>query len=423
MIADMRSPVPDYLQEILDACRSDEGQVATYIPELAHADPGRYGIALATVDGMVYAVGDSDVPFSIQSISKAFVYGIALADRGLEAVEALVDVEPSGEPFDELSLEAGSGRPRNPMINAGALATHSLVGPEGTPPEDRVERIITVLSACAGRTLTVDEDTYRSEMATADRNFAIAHMLRSRGTVTDRAETVVAGYVRQCSVRVTARDLAVMAATLANGGVQPLSGERIFSRHVTRQVLSVMLTCGMYDSAGDWVSTVGMPAKSGVAGGLIGALPGQAGLASFAPRLDAHGSSVGGVRAFERLSHDMGLHLMETVAPARSVLREDRVTADGSVRVIALSGVIRFAAAERVLRHVAQNPPAEPTVAFDLGEVHSMDGVARRMLLEMMRRLRTDDREVVLVDDDDVLPAPDPGDGRVIPVLPRVPGE
>lgn len=423
IIATMHSPVPDYLHEITDTCHSDAGAISATIPELARADPHQFGVALATVDGMVYAVGDADAPFSIQSISKAFVYGIALVDHGLDAVENIVDVEPSGEPFNELSLEGGSGRPRNPMINAGALATHCLVGRQGISPEQRFERILSVLSACAGQTLRVDEQVYSSEMETADRNFAIAHMLRSHGIVTDVAETVVAGYTRQCSVRVTARDLSVMAATLANGGVQPITGETIFSRRVSRQVLSVMLTCGMYDAAGDWVTTVGMPAKSGIAGGLIGALPGQVGLASFSPRLDQHGSSVRGVQVFEQLSRDMDLHLMEAAAPARSALREDRVTDDGSVRVLALSGVIRFAAAERVVRHVVESDPQEPTVAFDLTEVHSMDDVARRMLLEMMRRLRLDGYTIVLVDDDDVLPDPDPGDGTLLQVLSSVPGE
>ena len=201
------------------------------------------------------------------------------------------------------------------MINAGAITAHSLVGEPDTTPDERVERIIRLLSDLAGRELSVDEDVWRSEVATADRNLAIAHMLRSHGILTDSAVEVVSAYSRQCAVLVTARDLALMAATLANGGVQPVTGKQVFTGAQVRHVMSVMLTCGMYDSAGDWVSSVGIPAKSGVGGGIIGALPGQAGLATFAPPLDEHGNSVRGVEAFERLSRDMGCLLYTSPSP------------------------------------------------------------------------------------------------------------
>ncbi|NEE55937.1 glutaminase, partial [Streptomyces sp. SID8455] len=179
----------------------------------------------------------------------------------------------------------GTGRPFNPMINAGAITVHSLTGAEGSGPAERVERVLDGLSAFAGRRLVMDEEVCASEMAHAHRNLAIAHMLRSHDVLTEDAGAVVDGYTRQCSVLVTTRDLAMMAATLANRGVNPLSGEQVVPEPVVRQVLSVMLSCGMYDAAGDWTTQVGIPAKSGVAGGLIGSLPGRIGIATFSPRL------------------------------------------------------------------------------------------------------------------------------------------
>lgn len=231
------------------------------------ADPERLGAVFATVDGEVHGAGDSDVEFTIQSISKPFVYALALSDRGFDPMLAKVGVEPSGEAFNEISLESDTGRPRNPMINAGAITTHSLAGPEGLKPAERVERVVQGLSAFAGRQLNVDEMTCASEMKNAHRNLAIAHMLRSHDILTEDPRAVVDGYIRQCSVLVTARDLAMMAATLANHGVNPLSNEQVVDQAVVRQVLSVMATCGMYDAAGDWATQVGIPAKSGVAGG------------------------------------------------------------------------------------------------------------------------------------------------------------
>lgn len=227
----MRSPVPDYLAEVLDACAvSTQGSVAHDIPQLAAVDPDHFGISLATVDGVGYDAGDAGVEFTIQSIAKPFVYAMAIADRGLDAVLAMVGVEPSGEAFDELSLEQGSGRPRNPMINAGALTAHALVADPKADVETRVRRIIDGLSALAGRELVVDETVFASELATAHRNRALAHMLRSHDILTVDPDEVVRGYTRQCSVLVTTADLAMMAATLAGGGVQPVTGERVLSR-------------------------------------------------------------------------------------------------------------------------------------------------------------------------------------------------
>ncbi|MGJ9371849.1 glutaminase [Nesterenkonia sp. CF4.4] len=416
----MQPLIPDYLDEVLAAVApSSSGETASYIPELAAADPERLGAVFATVDGEVYGAGDVDVEFTIQSISKPFAYALALSDRGFAPVLEKVGVEPSGEAFNEISLERDTGRPRNPMINAGAMTTHSLAGAEGMKPAERVERVIRWLSAFAGRDLEVDETVCASEMESAHRNLAIAHMLRSYGILTEDPRGVVDGYIRQCSVLVSARDLAMMAATLANRGINPLSDEQVVDQAVVRQVLSVMATCGMYDAAGDWATQIGIPAKSGVAGGLIGALPGQLGIATFSPRLDSHGNSVRGVSLFERFSSDMGLHVMEVPPAGREVVRSNRVRGEGPdrTRILRLQGGIRFAGAERIVREVLDSALSEPRVVLDVSLVHSIDDVARRMLLEVARRLSLDGHQVVLLDPETIIPEPDPGDGGSLTVV------
>jgi glutaminase len=406
----MRSPIPDHLEQIADACAPDDNaRVADYIPELARADPDLFGLAVSTVDGTVYVAGDAETAFTVQSISKPFLYALALEEHGVAAVLQRVDVEPSGEAFNELSLEEGSGRPLNPMINAGALVVHTMIG----EAEGRSERILAGLSAFAGRELDVDEAAYRSEVETAFRNYAIANMLRSHDTIVEDPEDVVVGYTRQCSVRVTTRDLALMAATLANGGVHPVTQEQVVGEDVVRQVLSVMLSSGMYDAAGDWISTVGFPAKSGVSGGIMGALPGQLGIAAVSPPLDEHGHSVRAVEACRRLSSDMGLHLMEAPQPARTAIRRTHsVRRDDGERaaVYALHGSVQFAAAERLVRDLASAALPEQVV-LDLTSVHTVNAVARRMVLETVRRLTDEGHQVLLVDPDGQLPDPDCGDG------------
>ena len=208
----MKSPIPDYLEEVLETVRLDQsGELASYIPQLATADPDRLAAVFATLDGQVYGVGDVDHQFSIQSISKPFVYALALADRGFDDVLFKVDVEPSGEAFNELSLEGNTGRPRNP----------------DSTPEERFERVMSGLSAFAGRRLEVDEAVYTSEMDHAYRNIAIAYMLRSYDIVQENPIAVVEGYTKQCALLVSARDLAVMAVTLANQGLNPVTGEQV----------------------------------------------------------------------------------------------------------------------------------------------------------------------------------------------------
>ena len=402
----MHSPIPSYLDEVLQSVAADRtGVLANYIPELAEVDPERLGASIAMVDGELYASGDTDSLFTIQSISKPFVYALALADRGFERVLDKVGVEPSGEPFNEISLEDSSGRPLNPMINAGAITTHSLVGTETMNPAERMERVISGLSAFAGRSLDVDEAVYSSEIEHAHRNLAIAHMLRSHDMLTENPTGVVEGYTRQCSLLVTVQDLAMMAATLANYGIQPVTGEQVVPKTVVRQVLSVMFTCGMYNAAGDWATQVGIPAKSGVGGGIIGAVPGQLGLATFSPRLDVHGNSVRGVSLFERFSSDMGMHVMNIPTVARSAIRANYRIGSGEkiTQVIQLQGRIRFAGAERVIREIVDTHYTGTRIALDISRVYSVDEVAQHMLLEIMRRMRHEGYTVYLIDQDDTI--------------------
>jgi glutaminase len=305
------SPVAAYLARLHDRYADvSDGEVATYIPELAKADPAWFGICVATCDGAIYETGDSRQTFTIQSMSKPLTYGIVLEDNGEQDVRRRIGVEPSGEAFNSISLAPGSGTPLNPMINAGAIAAASLVRtPAGVSP---LERILDTYSRYAGRPLSVDWAVCRSETETGHRNRAIGHLLRNSGVLEDDPETALQLYFQQCSVLVDCRDLAVVAATLANGGVNPCTGERAASEETVRRVLSVMTSCGMYDFAGEWLCAVGLPAKSGVSGGILAVLPGQLGIGVFSPPLDPRGNSVRGVRVCEDISRDLGLHLVQS---------------------------------------------------------------------------------------------------------------
>lgn len=407
----MKTPVPEYLAELLDATRElDGGAVADYIPQLAKADPNVYGVAMTTVEGRTYSAGDDEVEFSIQSISKPFAYAAALTDRGVEEIISKVSVEASGKAFNELSLERDTNRPKNPMINAGAIAIHSqLMTPDATL-EERAQHTVEFFSQLAGRELRMDEDVFRSELETTDRNMALAHMLRNYGMFEEHAHNVVAGYVAQCAINVTVRDLAVMGATLANGGTQPVTGVRVCEPEVARQVLAVMVSAGMYDASGTWFADVGIPAKSGVAGGILGVLPGQVGIGVLSPRLDAQGNSVRGVRVFNKLSADMGLHLINVYAYGHDTVRSIRQV--GRDLIIKLQGSIGFTGAESVLAQLENiAAPERGTVIFDLTRATDLTDVGRRMLLEGMRRVRDDGARVGLIDTDGLLPDPDLGDG------------
>ncbi|MBC8104734.1 MAG: glutaminase A [Cytophagales bacterium] len=285
-----------------------EGSVADYIPELAKADPEWFGIALVTGDGRVFEVGSSRQQFTIQSISKPFTYGLALEEHGVEQVLARVGVEPTGDAFNSIVLDKKTGRPLNPMVNAGAIAVTDLV--PGENATERLHRTLDLFRRYVGHAdLFIDVATFTSERTSSHRNRAIAHLMRGANVLSEHVDETLDLYFQQCSILVNCRDLAVMAATLANAGENPLTGERAVANKQVKHILSVMYTCGMYDSAGEWAFRVGLPAKSGVAGGILAVVPGQLGIAIFSPRVDAHGNSVRGIKVCEEISDRFGLHL------------------------------------------------------------------------------------------------------------------
>jgi glutaminase len=292
-----------------------EGAPASYIPELAGVDPDRFAIAAMTIDGERIGVGDVDHEFTIQSISKLLLYGLAVETHGRDQVLAKVGVAPTGEAFNAIVLDDDANRAPNPMVNAGAIAITDLVVGDGV--DERVEQVRSMYERYLGRKPEIDRAVWASERTTGNRNRAIAYLMLSRGIVEDRVEETLDLYFAQCSVLVTANDLAAIGATIANHGVHPVTGERVVGSDVTRDMMTVALTCGMYDYAGEWAFSVGIPAKSGVGGGILGMLPGVGGAATFSPRLDDIGNSVRGLRVFEELSNTFDLHIFDPDRPWR----------------------------------------------------------------------------------------------------------
>ena len=408
------APVQAFLAELHARFAGlNQGRVATYIPELAKADPAWFGIAIATVDGQVYEVGDTRQTFTLQSVSKPLVYGLALEDRGREGVERIVGTEPSGDAFNSISLEPGTGRPRNPMINAGAIAISSLI--QGSTPAQRSARILDTISRFAGRPLALDQAVYESERSTGHRNRAIGHLLRNHDILTDDPEPALQLYFEQCSVLVDCRDLALIAATLANAGVNPVTQQRAVRSEFIDAILSVMTTCGMYDYSGEWVYRVGLPAKSGVGGGIIAVLPGQLGIGVFSPLLDERGNSARGVQVCEALSHELGLHFLQPPRPASSSLRarydlasmrskRRRTAAEAQVlnqqgqqtRVYELQGDLHFATLEPVLRDITAAGESLRHAVIDFERVRHVDAAAVRMLERLVDCLAPRGQHLVL---------------------------
>jgi glutaminase len=385
--------VSEAMQHLLDTTRDREGALADYIPELATADPTHYGLAVVSVSGRSYVAGDVDVAFSVQSVSKPFVFALALMDRGLDAVARHVGFEPSGEPFNAISLDAVTGRPANPMINAGAIVTTSLV--HAADPAERYQRIHATLSAFAGRTLGFDEPVYRSEAATGDRNRALAYLASASGALVGPPDEAVDVYFRQCSIEVTAIDLAVMAATLANGGVNPRTQVRVVDEAAARHTLAVMASCGMYDYAGEWMLRVGLPAKSGVGGGIAAAQPGQFGIGVFSPPLDERGNPSRGIAALEALSGEYGLHVLEHPSDARSPLD---VRASQDEHVVALRGDIDFIAAEQSVHALLEAAAQVSTVVLDLSRLTRLRPIVERLIGAAIRDIRRGGGSVVILD-------------------------
>jgi glutaminase len=400
--AALANPLSQFLaQTHVALVHEDGGAIADYIPELRRANPRHFGIALATTDGHVYEIGDATVPFTIQSISKAFVFALALEIVGPELVEAVIGVEPSGDAFNSIRLRPDN-RPFNPMVNSGAIACSGLI--HEVEGEDAAERIRDVLGRFAGRGLAVDEPVFASERLTGDRNRAIAYLLHNYGIIKGDVNAVLDVYFRQCSVLVTARDLALMAATLANGGVNPVSGERVISPYAVSRTLSVMTSSGMYDFAGEWIYRVGLPAKSGVGGGILAALPAQLGLGSFSPLLDEHGNSVRGLKVCEAVSAYFDLHMFNHTSDVRVCIVADydfaRVSPRGrqpheqeilnehesAVRVMELTGTLNFTNADLIARRIEAKPPPQMLI-LDFSRVPLMSSGAAKMLADLLGAL------------------------------------
>lgn len=316
---------PDAIQMALNlayrqALTQTGGALADYIPELALVDPDRFGLALMTTGGKLYTAGDVDTPFTIQSVSKAFSYCLAIELAGADAVRARVGLEPSGDAFNAIEFDPVSRRPYNPMVNAGAITVAGIL--RDAYGDEAFDMVLERFSRAASRQLDLDEKVYRSEAATGHRNRAIAHLLRASEVLSEPVEAALDLYFRLCSIRVTARDLATMSATLANMGENPLSGAEVFELRAVRDALAVMFSCGMYDYSGSWICDVGIPAKSGVGGGLIGVVNRQLGIGTFAPRLDDKGNPVRGVHAMRSLSDELGLHVFECTNAGSSFVEQ-----------------------------------------------------------------------------------------------------
>ena len=407
------SPILEYLSDLhREIAKIREGAVATYIPDLARADPDWFGICVVTAAGNVYEAGDSQLPFTIQSISKPFVYGLALEDNTRAEVLGKVGVEPTGDAFNAISLEPGNGRPRNPMINAGAIAVAGLIA--GKNPPARLRRILDTFSIYAGRELSIDEAVYRSEAETGHRNRAIGHMLRNFNILTEPPEPIVDLYFKQCSISVTCRDLAAMAATLANKGINPLTKKQAIQGEYVESVLSVMASCGMYDYAGEWLYRIGMPAKSGVSGGVIAVLPGQLGIGVFSPLLDVRGNSVRGIKVCDALSRSLDLHTFNLPHSSQSVIRlrfngsqvnssrqrsgdESRVLREsgGSIRAYQLQGSLVFSTCEVVAREILDSMEGLEYLILDLKYVLDINESACRLLYQLGVVLRSRGKTLV----------------------------
>jgi glutaminase len=407
------APVEDYLAELHGRVATiSGGKPADYIPELGKVDPSLFGIAIATVDGQIYAVGDAEIPFTIQSVSKPFMYGYALQHYGRLAVLEQVGVEPTGEAFNSIVLDEVANRPFNPMVNAGAIAVAEMM--LGDTQADRIANMLDLFSDLAGRKLDIDEAVYGSELTTGHRNRAIAYMMLNTAMISRDPNEVLDLYFRQCSVNVTCRDLAIMAATLANDGKNPLTGKAAFDAQYVRDVLSVMNSCGMYDYAGEWAYEVGMPAKSGVSGCIIAVIPGQIGICVFSPPIDKQGNSVRGIRVCQEISNEFELHAFNNRTNVRSVIRRDYradlvrsnrlrtpeeravlATEGAKVAVLEAQGPLFFGSTEQLLRRLMQLADEARYVIVDFKRVHLADTAARKLIVRVARSMAQSETELV----------------------------
>ena len=302
------------LQEIIDGLYEkykdmDEGEVVNYIPELGKANPRDFGICLVTADGEFYTAGDWDKEFTIQSMCKPFAFQMALEKYGVDETLKHVGVEPSGDAFNAIELDQRTGRPFNPMVNAGAIAVASLI--KEKPTQTGIDAFVEKMGRAAGRRLRIDEAVLASETTTGNRNRAIAYLLLNSGIIDEDVVATLHQYFAQCSLLVNCKDMAMMGATMANIGSHPVTGERVFDFQVIKHVLAVMFSCGLYNYAGNWAFEVGLPAKSGVSGGIFGVVNRQLGIGVYSPKVDAQGNSVRGTLVCKELANNFGLHAFD----------------------------------------------------------------------------------------------------------------
>jgi glutaminase len=300
---------------VAHSAQYDAGQVAEYIPELANADPATFGVSVCTIDGQVASFGATDAPVCLQSTMKPLNYALTLALNGEAFVHRHVGREPSGQRFDEFSLD-DRNRPHNPMINAGAIICSAMLKP-GWPIEERLSLLQRfIVSASGGAACTVDEAVYSSEAASAERNVELAHFLVKNNAFPEgaNAEESLDLYFRSCALTLNMDGLAAVAATLANGGVCPPTGHRVIEQRAVRNTLSLMLTCGMYDFSGEYAFNVGLPAKSGVSGTMMIIVPGVCGIGLWSPPLDRHGNPVRGIEFSRRLVECFPFHAFDSQA-------------------------------------------------------------------------------------------------------------
>ncbi|MBE6065881.1 glutaminase A [Clostridium cochlearium] len=300
------------IEKIIKECRkyTKQGEVASYIPELKKANKDALGIYIDKLDGNEFYAGDYETKFTIQSISKVISLIIAIMDNGMEKVLSKVGVEPSAYSFNSIvTLEVkNANKPLNPMINAGAIATVSLI--KGDSPEEVIGKILDFTKKITGnKDIKVNEAVYQSEKRTGDRNRSLAYFMKGTGVIEKDVEKVLDAYFQQCSIEVTCKDIAKIGSFLANDGVLPSTGERIVPKEVTRVVKAVMATCGMYDASGSFAVKVGIPSKSGVGGGIMATVPGKMGIGVVGPSLDEKGNSIAGIKVLEQLSEELDLSI------------------------------------------------------------------------------------------------------------------
>lgn len=288
-----------------------QGKAADYIPELKKADPEEIGLCIAPIDGKRVLLGDAEKRFTIQSISKVVTLVLALETFGTGEVFSHVMMEPTGDAFNSIiKLDTVSNRPYNPMINAGAIEVVSLLA-----PKFRFEEMLSYTrKLCSDDGIRLDEDVYQSEFGSGSRNRAIGYLLESKGVLSGNVSEIMDLYFKMCSLSVNAVSLANMAGVLAHGGVDPDSGKRRMQPYTARVVKTLMLTCGMYDGSGEFAVRVGIPAKSGVGGGIMACAEDRLGIGTYGPALDKKGNSIGGVRMLEVLSDLLGLHIFDTAS-------------------------------------------------------------------------------------------------------------